>query len=274
MPASHPHSISTSRFGPYADFVAPAADAEMLSLDPGERVGGPVARRRARILLPLLLIAAGAAGAWSWHAHRDDITQASSALAGLMRSPAPGPEPLQHAAPATPEKPEALPELGPDKVLEPVHGGDGLPAQEAAAQHLEQPAAADPPVEDKADDPEPAVDKLPPVKADPGDALQQRALAAGLHPGLSRALLERLTAADFRNAKHAVSSALAQRSETRIFMWPKQRESDLALFTVKFVAGAPRDCRRYVVVILKDRWQTTARPMERCGPLRNHAKAS
>lgn len=263
MPASHPNSASVSRFGPYAGFVMPPVDEAIVALDPGERVGGPIARRRRRWLVPFLLIAFAAAGAWAWHAHRDEMLGLSATLAQMMRSPSPVPQVAQR------EQQAPLPELGPEKVLEPV-----LPPKDAPAEVPERVADADPAMQEPPSVTDAAVEKLAPVVADPHDALQQRALAAGLHPGLSPALLERLTAADFKNAAHAVRMALSRGSENRIFMWPKQREPELALFTVKFVAGAPRDCLRYVVIILKDRWQTTASPMERCGPARNLEKGS
>ena len=50
-----------------------------------------------------------------------------------------------------------------------------------------------------------------------------------------------------------------------VFVWPKQRKPELALFQVHFVPGAAPDCRRYVVTVTKDAWSTTALPMERCG---------
>ena len=37
------------------------------------------------------------------------------------------------------------------------------------------------------------------------------------------------------------------------------------IFEVRFVPGAAEDCRRYVVTVTKDRWSTTAPPMEKCG---------
>lgn len=95
--------------------------------------------------------------------------------------------------------------------------------------------------------------------------LQARAEAAGLHPGLSPVLLERLTATDFRNAGAAVRTALADTPDSAVLVWPRQRTPELAVFQVRFVQGAAPDCRRYVVTIYKDGWSTTAQPMEKCG---------
>ncbi len=101
---------------------------------------------------------------------------------------------------------------------------------------------------------------------DPGaDLLVKRAAAAGLHPDISRALLQRLSDSDFQNAGVAVQKAVAETADDAVFSWPRQRRPELALFQVYFVAGAAPDCRRYVVIVTKDAWSTTALPMERCG---------
>jgi len=114
---------------------------------------------------------------------------------------------------------------------------------------------------------EEVVAPLPPPVADPTDPFQQRALAAGLHPDLSRGLLRRMSDIDFRNAGIAIKKALAQTPDGQVFSWPqaKQGASKVAQFEVHFVKGISPDCRRYVVTVTKDRWSTTARPMEKCG---------
>ena len=127
-------------------------------------------------------------------------------------------------------------------------------AETAAATATEQPLEAPP-----------APEPLTPPSADPADPNQKRALAAGLHPQLSRVLLARMSTADYRNAGHAVKTALAVTPDTEVFVWPRQRKPDEALFNVRFVQGASVDCRRYVVSITKDGWLTTALPMETCG---------
>ena len=91
-----------------------------------------------------------------------------------------------------------------------------------------------------------------------------RAVAVGLHPDLSRVLLARLSPADYRNAGIAIKTAVAETPDTDVFVWPLQRKPELALFQVRFVAGAAPDCRRYVVAVTKDGWLTTAPPMEKC----------
>ncbi len=107
---------------------------------------------------------------------------------------------------------------------------------------------------------------MPPLVVDPNDPYQKRAEAVGLHPGLSRVLLERLSAADYRNAEYAINTAIAKTPDGTVFAWPRQRTPELALFKVHFVRGVTPDCRRYVVTVTKDGWLTTALPMERCGP--------
>jgi hypothetical protein len=49
-----------------------------------------------------------------------------------------------------------------------------------------------------------------------------------------------------------------------VYVWPRQRKPEHALFRVRFVQGAAPGCRRYVVTITKDGWLTTALPMEKC----------
>ncbi|MFV0367765.1 MAG: hypothetical protein ACK5KM_04845, partial [Hyphomicrobiaceae bacterium] len=115
---------------------------------------------------------------------------------------------------------------------------------------------------------------LPPLQVDPKDPYQKRALAAGLHPDLSRVLLQRMSSTDYRNAREAVRKALNNAADDATFVWPRQRVPKQALFKVHFVAGAPSDCRRYVVTITKDGWSTTAQPMERCGFKRTAARSS
>jgi hypothetical protein len=107
---------------------------------------------------------------------------------------------------------------------------------------------------------------LEPPSVDPADIYQVRAMAVGLHPGLSRVLLARLSPDDYRNADIAIQKAVAETPDSGVFVWPRQRKPELALFHVRFVPGAAPDCRRYVVTVTKDGWLTTALPMEKCGP--------
>ncbi|CAA2143973.1 hypothetical protein [Hyphomicrobium sp. ghe19] len=101
--------------------------------------------------------------------------------------------------------------------------------------------------------------------ATPADPYRKRAEAAGLHPDLSHVLLARLTATDYRNAAFAIDKAVKTVPDDGNFAWPRSGKSGVAVFDVHFVPGAGRDCRRYVVTVTKDRWTTTALPMERCG---------
>ncbi len=97
------------------------------------------------------------------------------------------------------------------------------------------------------------------------DPYRKRAEAAGLHPDLSRVLLARLTAADYRNAAFAIEKAVKTVPDDEEFTWPRTKKTGVAVFNVHFVQGAGHECRRYVVTITKDRWSTTAMPMEKCG---------
>lgn len=106
--------------------------------------------------------------------------------------------------------------------------------------------------------------RLPTPAVDPDNPYQRRAAAVGLHPGLSRVLLERMSPVDYRNAGIAIQKAL-EGSDDAVVVWPRQRKPELALFRVRFVPGAASGCRRYVVTITKSGWTTTALPMENCG---------
>jgi hypothetical protein len=150
----------------------------------------------------------------------------------------PGPLPLA-TAPETNSQP--LPEV---VIAEAPGAGTGSPSSETKSGA----AATDAP--------------SPPTPADP---YRKRAEAAGLHPDLSHVLLSRLTATDYRNAAFAIDKAVKTVPDDGNFAWPRSGKSGVAVFNVHFVPGAGRDCRRYVVTVTKDRWTTTALPMERCG---------
>jgi hypothetical protein len=97
------------------------------------------------------------------------------------------------------------------------------------------------------------------------DPYRRKAEAVGLHPDLSRAVLTHLTATDYRNAAFAIEKAIRTVRNDGEFTWPRARKPGVAVFNVHFVEGAPHDCRRYVVTVTKDRWTSTALPMEKCG---------
>jgi hypothetical protein len=103
------------------------------------------------------------------------------------------------------------------------------------------------------------------------DRVQQRAESVGLNPELSRAVLARFSAADYRNARVAIQTAMTRTPDNGVFIWPRQRRPGQALFKVHFVPGAGPDCRRYVVSVTMNGWTTTAPPMEKCGIGRNIA---
>ncbi len=176
---------------------------------------------------------------------------AASALMDY-RAPAVGPSP---ALPPPPAAPLPHAENAPPPAASESVATNPVPAEALITATIETASI------DKA----PSVAPLAPPKADLSDPYQRRASAVGLHPDLSRALLTRLSPADFRNAGVAIDTAVAKTPETDTFVWPRQRRPELALFQVRFVPGAAPDCRRYVVTITKDRWSTTALPMERCG---------
>src|SRR6185312_16892180 len=119
-------------------------------------------------------------------------TNAPAATAGV---PAVGPEPAPKPAAVNPLPPEQQPatsnEIGGTSYAdEKTSTSGGSPTSPTGAD----PAAAD----DAASSP------LPPPTVDPADPYQTRAAAAGLNPGLSRALLARLTPTDYRNAGIAI----------------------------------------------------------------------
>jgi len=178
--------------------------------------------------------------------------------AAMERSPGP-PQPAVSAMATAARPPLAEPSSkpaaieAPPAILQPPPQSPAPPA-----------TAALPPAAAGADDPAPA--PLEPPSVDPTDIYQVRALAVGLHPGLSRVLLARLSPDDYRNAGVAIQKAVAETPDTGVLVWPRQRKPELALFHVRFVPGAAPDCRRYVVTVTKDGWLTTALPMEKCGP--------
>lgn len=192
----------------------------------------------------------------------------STLVAQLTRAhasqPAPAPEMAQTQAspqlPAPLDGQEIAPAPG-------AQAGTQISQEPAAATVGDGGDAAAPSSEEAAGDDESkaaVAERLPPPTVDPADRDAARALAVGLHPDLSRVLLKRLSAADYANARKAITSALAGTPDDGTYIWPREGDRKRAQFEVRFVAGAPKDCRRYVVTIIKDRWSTTARAMEKC----------
>ena len=241
---------------------------------PGERIGPPLARRGGKAMLRGVVVLIVFGGGWALLG--DQVTWPGWWLAEIAamsasmdrRVPAPveqavsvaaTPSPPASAGPAT--KPAAL-DAPPSTLLPPASSKTadtpGAPASSASAT-----AAALPPAATGSDEPPAA--PLPPPAADPADPYQVRATAVGLHPDLSRVLLARLSPTDYRNAGIAIQTAMAETPDSAVFVWPRQRKPELALFQVRFVPGAAPSCRRYVVTVTKDGWLTTAPPMEKCG---------
>ncbi|MCB1522203.1 MAG: hypothetical protein KDJ37_16755 [Hyphomicrobiaceae bacterium] len=266
-----------------AEWLAPDAGRTFY---PGEPIYWPRRRRgigKVRAMFASLVIAASGYGLWQTQAHwRPWASERLAAvMAGIEASRAasaalPSPVPV----PPSPEAQGGVPQMDPPPkdVAEAPGAASGEavaaiapPADTAAttdATAESQPSAANSEAEPSATEgarSETLPAPLPPPVVDSADPYQKRALAAGLHPELSRALLSRLTEEDYRNARAAIAKAIADVADGEAFLWPKKRAPKLALFQVHFVQGAAADCRRYVVTVTKDGWATTALPMERCG---------
>ena len=221
----------------------------------GERIGAPLPRTAGRRLIRRsAAVALAVGGGWAYWTDQVSvppwITETVSGAISAAMKPAPARVERKVAEPVAPAAPE---------VVKP------LPTVEVAATPGTDPAAA-PTAPAAADTTEKAgPELLPPPKADKADPYGQRAVAVGLHPDLSRVLLEKMTAADYKNAGIAIKTALAETPDGGVYTWPRERKLDAALFEVHFVAGAPGGCRRYVVAVTKDGWLTTALPVEKCG---------
>jgi hypothetical protein len=258
VPARRQHAPATSLFDIEDD------DAQESPFYAGERICAPAPDARGGSMLPACLVLLVAIGGWALLRNSDGWRQwlstniaTASALMGY-RAPPPV------APPAAPEQPP--PDVGPAPHAE---SPPSPPLPASASVTTDKPVPAEPlvtaTIETAPADKAPSVAPLSPPKADLTDPYQRRASAVGLHPDLSRVLLKRLSPADFRNAGVAIDTAVAKTPDAGTFVWPRQRRPELALFQVRFVPGAAPDCRRYVVTVTKDRWSTTALPMERCG---------
>lgn len=255
----------------YGDFDAHGYTT-FSELSPGERICSPSARSGGKAALRgafLLLIAFGA----GWALFGDRVTwpewpavTTNPAVSSLMEDGGLGKlEPSEGTtAPLTNAELTANPAALEDRPSPSVPPGLTVTDPSEPAKSMEPPVtiASVPEVATPAD--VPSAGPLPAPHADPADPYQTRALAVGLHPGLSPALLARLSPTDYRNAGIAIQTALAETADSAVFVWPRQRKSVDALFRVHFVPGAAPDCRRYVVTVAKDGWSTTALPMEKC----------
>lgn len=255
-------------------------------LSAGERIG-PQPPRRSRAFSRLVIVVLMAiAGGWAYLGDPSVLTQwlpaeIASLLPSADRKPAMSADATASAI-RPPEPPARLEPAKMSPIEAPAPSPPVPPPAETASAPDTAPASADSAVmsatlqtETKAEDAAPP-ERLPPPVVDLSDPYQRKATAVGLHPELSRALLEKLTPADYRNAGIAIKTALAETPDSEVYVWPRERKAGVAVFQVKFVPGAPSDCRRYVVAILRDGWQTTALPMERCGikPVRGATRVS
>ena len=274
------------------------ADPGPLSLVAGERFRpGHGLPAGSSMLRALAVIAVMGGGGWGWmqlpQSWRESVVAQATALASeVMRraspdktepntemaaaSPLPDVQqrevaaaPGAEAGTAVPQPPAAA--LPPEAVPASENtapASEAQTAQQAAAQTNTEPATT----------PEAAQKEVPaplatPV-ADPKDKYQQKALAAGLHPDLSRAVLHRLSKDDFKNAGIAIKSALKKSTAQQPVIYPLKAPAKAAQFEVRFVAAAAPRCRRYVVTVTLDRWSTTAPPMETCGEDQSRRKAA
>ena len=242
----------------------------------GERVCPPRPRRRGLTKLVSWLVIVGSIyGAWSlWRDRPAWLETAAADAFALWSALNPKdaqplqPETAANAPPANPpeqavteteiaDAPGAEAGTAFETVTTAAVDSEAAPAEGAAVENAQLETA-----DGDAATPAVAAPRAAPPRQ---DRLEKQAEAVGLNPDLSKSLLKRLTEADFRNAAIAIKTALAETAETAIFTWPAKPKPNLALFEVRFVPGAADNCRRYVVTVTKDRWSTTAPPMEKCG---------
>ena len=241
----------------------------------GERLCPPRPGRSAAFkLLSWLVILGALYGGWSLWKERPAwletvATDAAALWSALSPNDAPPlqPETAAHTPPAnSPEQAVSETEIAGapgaevgtafETVTTVAVDTDAAPAEAAEANAQSDTGDGD------AASAKPAVPEAAPPRR---DRLEKQAEAVGLNPDLSKSLLKRLTEADFRNAAIAIKTALSETAESAIYIWPARPKPYLALFEVRFVPGAAENCRRYVVTVTKDRWSTTAPPMEKCG---------
>ena len=249
-------------------------DYGSLELYSAERVGAPLPSRWKRLLrrsfLLMSLLGAGYAAVHAPQSWRDWASGKIGSAFAVFEAPAK----LQSGPPDASQTSLAEQKAS---APQPLAQNDVADAPAVAAPVVVATPEAGPEVSGEANDgnDEPAAPSaLPPPVVNPADPLETRAVSAGLHPGLSRALLAKLTPDDFHNAHVAIQTALAETPDAQVFEFPKPRKAAQALFEVHFVPGAPADCRRYVVTVAKDRWLTTALPMEKCAARSNAYSAA
>jgi len=305
MTASHQYSAALQ--SALVDFDDTAAAANW-DVQPSDRVGPPLARRRGKLIVRggiVMLSLAGAGWAYldgdsmraTWARastsamelassvlERRNSGQASAPVEPRTQSTLPHVEPASTPAAAEPP-PQPLPAASP-----PVMEAAAPPAAPAASSatptgvvietpKLSRDPAAGPAAKEEVSR-EPATPVTTPYTETPAqpaktaslEPYQKRAVAAGLHPELSRMLLEKLSQTDYKNAGVAIEKAMAAK-EDAVFIWPKQAKPGTAIYKIDFVTGAAPGCRRYVVTISKEGWLTTALPVEKCGHKRTASTA-
>jgi hypothetical protein len=242
--------------------------AAFAELSAGERVCKPVARRNSKALMRGAFLSTIVLGG-GWFLAGDQIT-----FSGLRQTVIAAVSPFLDSRNSEPSEPIAnaamfVSEPVPERT---VRDAPAIASDQSAhtrmPQQINDAVLTTAALPDNSGDDDASLstpERLPPPEADPSDPYETRALSVGLHPGLSRALLTQLSAADYRNAGIAIRKALTETPDDGTFIWPRQRKPELALFRVQFVAGAAPTCRRYVVTVAKDGWSTTALPMEKCG---------
>ena len=256
------------------------ADAFEWQIDAGDRIGAKPARRRGRWFKRGLILATAGAGAYALY---DDPTRAprwwdtaSGIAAPLLQrlSQSANTPPAASAIPASPalKSPEEMDPPAQRAMAEPQLQQQAIfpldrasvPSDSAPPNAIEPPKSSPP----HASRPEASAgfmpEYAPPQASVSTNPFAKRAKAAGLHPDLSPTLLAELSDADYRNAGIATQTALEKTPADATFTWPLRREKGLATFEVRFVTGAAPDCRRYIVTIEKNRWLTTALPVETC----------
>jgi hypothetical protein len=279
VPALRSHAKTPA----YFDFDTDE-DFAPVELYSGDRICPPrIGSGRGNAMLrAYIVIFVALGGSWAllgnqatWQGWLRTVTTAVSAS---MRGGPPGSVEQDASAPAAAVPPSSTEAAAkpvafdpPPSAPQPLQSSEIAAAPGAAAGTPATPTTTDAVRPQDADTQETQSEPLPPPVVDPSDPYQKRAVAVGLHPDLSRVLLKRLSPTDYRNAGIAIQTAVAKTPDTAVFVWPRQRKPELALFEVHFVRGAAPDCRRYVVTVTKDGWSTTAPPMEKCGtsPIRH-----
>jgi surface antigen len=267
MYARASHSTET-----FPSYEVPDVDGDFESEDfyPGEPVA-PLHLKGPNVVpySYLFLLTALAVG-WGFASDGATLQQWTSTLEQVVAAannatqPAPPVAPLPTKDIASAEAPAPAPTSAPANLPPPAPPAAAVtqPLPEVTVTNApgDKPDAASTKSTAKSD----AYDAYAPPKAST-DPYRKRAETAGLNPDLSRAVLAKLTATDYRNAAFAIRKAVTTLPDDADFTWPRARKTGAAVFNVHFVQGAGHDCRRYVVTVTKDRWTATAPPMEKCG---------